>query len=356
MNAKAYCLSAYFEISRNAFQKNDNEGQLNTGYSSTYTFDYEHRLTAISGQQSAFSYDGAGNRLKAVRSGVETRYIYDAGGNLLAEADVNNVITKYYIYGAGLLAMVTPAGDVYNYHYNAIGSTVAMTNQSQSVVNSYAYDPFGTVLSQNETVPQPFKYIGQFGVMAEPNGFYYMRARYYDPNVGRFISEDPIGFEGGDTNLFAYVGNNPVTLIDPSGQLAFFWHEAITYVAARNSGRGVWDSLKLAFNNAAVDFSGTQGQNAAAVVQHAMATPVQSPQQAITATNAYIQASISSGNLAGATHAAQDLATPGHAGQPWSGFGLNWETAKHLLGDTFPSLSTINQAYQNTKGILNPKP
>ena len=69
---------------------------------------------------------------------------------------------------------------------------------NQNVVNSYAYDPFGQILGQQETIPQPFKYVGQYGVMAEPNGLYYMRARYYDPNVGRFISEDPMGFGGGD--------------------------------------------------------------------------------------------------------------------------------------------------------------
>jgi len=58
-------------------------------------------------------------------------------------------------------------------------------------------------------------------VMAEPNGFYYMRARYYDPEVGRFVSEDPIGFEGGDVNLYAYVQNNPVMFVDPSGLFRF---------------------------------------------------------------------------------------------------------------------------------------
>jgi len=57
-------------------------------------------------------------------------------------------------------------------------------------------------------------------VMAEPNGFYYMRARYYDPEVGRFVSEDPIGFEGGDVNLYAYVGGNPVLRVDPDGEIA----------------------------------------------------------------------------------------------------------------------------------------
>ena len=53
--------------------------------------------------------------------------------------------------------------------------------------------------------------------MQEPNGFYYMRARYYDPSVSRFISEDPSGFEGGDVNLYAYCGDNPINRVDPSG-------------------------------------------------------------------------------------------------------------------------------------------
>ena len=113
--------------------------------------------------------------------------------------------------------MVTPSDEVYCYHFNATGSTVAMTDSSQTMVNKYAYDPFGKVTNQEEAIPRPFKFVGQYGVMTEPNGFYYMRARYYDPNVGRFISEDPIGLEGGDVNLYAYVGNNPVVLIDPDG-------------------------------------------------------------------------------------------------------------------------------------------
>ncbi len=104
----------------------------------------------------------------------------------------------------------------------------------------------------------------------------------------------------------------------------------------------------MAWNATAIDFvSGSQGTNPAVTMQNAIAREIspnvwQSPIQAIAATNAYIQASIHSGNFAGATHAAQDLATPGHAGQPWRGFGLNWETTKHILGDIFPSLIKHN--------------
>ena len=195
----------------------DDEGRLTNGYGATYAFDDEHRLTEI-GNDAQFIYDGRGNRVEAVRNGVVTRYIYDASGNLLAEADGENRITRYYIYGRGLMAMTTTSDDrAYCYHYNATGSTIALTDDAGSMVNSYAYDPFGKITDRQEQVEQPFTFVGQYGVMTEPNGFYYMRARYYDPQVGRFISEDPIGLDGGDVNLYVYAGNNPIMGVDPWG-------------------------------------------------------------------------------------------------------------------------------------------
>jgi RHS repeat-associated protein len=158
----------------------------------------------------------------ATRAGVATRYIYDPWGNLVAEVDSSNNIVRKYVYGKGLLAMATSSGR-YCYHFDGTGSTVAITDMIGTVVNSYAYDPFGAIVNQQETVPQPFKYVGQHGVMAEPNGLYYMRARYYDPGVGRFVSEDPLGFGGGDVNLYAYVMSNPITFIDPEGLSPVGW-------------------------------------------------------------------------------------------------------------------------------------
>jgi RHS repeat-associated protein len=200
----------------------DSEGQLSDINDTLYAFDFQHRLVSTGGSSPyQYSYDGMGRRLQAIRNGTTTRYIYDAYGNLLAEADGNNNITRYYIYGKGLMAMVTASDDIYCYHSNAIGSTIAMTDQHQDIVNKYAYTPFGIIADEQEGVAQPFKYVGQFGVMAEPNGFYYMRARYYDPEVGRFITEDPIGFAGGDVNLYAYVQNNPINYTDPYGLLSY---------------------------------------------------------------------------------------------------------------------------------------
>lgn len=199
----------------------DNEGQLATKTGDTYTFDDARRLTGITGVVSyQYKYDGAGNRLEATRNGATTRYIYDANGNLLAEADGTNAITRYYIHGNGLLAMVTSGNQPYCYHFDATGHTVAMTDAGANVVNRYAYTPFGAISNQQETISQPFKYVGKYGVMSEPNGFYYMWARYYDSSINRFVSEDPKGFDGGDVNLMAYVGGNPIMQIDPTGLCA----------------------------------------------------------------------------------------------------------------------------------------
>ena len=74
--------------------------------------------------------------------------------------------------------------------------------------------------NKSHAIALSFTYVGQYGVFQESDNLYYMRARYYDATVGRFISEDPTGFDGGDVNLYAYVQNNPVNEIDPNGQFS----------------------------------------------------------------------------------------------------------------------------------------
>jgi len=158
-----------------------------------------------------YRYDGLGNRVAKIVNSVETRYV---GG--LAETDASGNITSYFVYGFGLISKITPSNESYHYHFDGLGSTIAITDSSGTIVNKYSYDEFGKVLNQEEAISNPFKYVGQFGVMDEGNGLLYMRARYYDFEEGRFISKDPIGFAGG-LNLYVYVGNNPVIGVDPSG-------------------------------------------------------------------------------------------------------------------------------------------
>lgn len=197
----------------------DLEGQTQSKGATGLVFDTAHRLAAVG--TTTYAYDGLGQRLRATRDGVTTRYVYDANGNLLAEADGAGVLTRYYVHGFGLLAMVDALTDeVYVYHYDGTGHTVAMTDGARQIVNAYAYDPFGRLMGVDETVPQPFTFVGQFGIQREPEGLYYMRARHYDADTGRFLSPDPLDYQGG-ANLYAYAGGNPIRNIDPTGEIAW---------------------------------------------------------------------------------------------------------------------------------------
>lgn len=197
----------------------DNNGNLIQKGNITYQYDYENRLVKVTTPSDTWEYiyDGLGNRIGMTHNGEEHWYLIDPRGitQVLAEYD-DGGITVRYIYGLGLISMADTSDNSYYYHYNFIGSTVAMTDATGNVVSKYAYTPFGKLAGMQETVSNPFRYVGKLGVVDNENGLLYMRMRYYDPEVGRFITKDPIGFAG-DINLYRYAGDNPVNWVDPYG-------------------------------------------------------------------------------------------------------------------------------------------
>lgn len=206
------------------YDKNGNRKTSSDLGGTTYSWNYENRLTSIKSISPDAAnlnfYDAFQNRVASSKGGNTKRYVLDITGEMshvLAETDNQGAIITYYVYGLGLLSQIDRTNNRYFYHYNNRGDTIALTGISGGITDSYAYDEYGKVLNTTGTTNNPFKFVGQFGVMDEGNGLYFMRARFYDANVGRFLSEDPIGFEGGDWNLYAYVGGNPLIGIDPIG-------------------------------------------------------------------------------------------------------------------------------------------
>ena len=128
-------------------------------------------------------------------------------GNVLSDSKGTE-----YIYGNGLEARVKN-GKVSYYVTDVRGSIVAIVDENGNVTHKYQYDEFGKVVQKQEADYNPFQYVGKYGVLYLTDHQYYMRARHYDPTIGRFLSEDPIW----STNLYPYADNNPINAIDPEG-------------------------------------------------------------------------------------------------------------------------------------------
>lgn len=125
---------------------------------------------------------------------------YTGAGSLVAR----------YVYGLGLESRVDAAGAAAYYDFDGLGSTAGLTNSAGSYVNRYSYLPFGERLTTTEILANPFAFVGQYGVQTEANGLQFMRARYYAPSEGRFLSTDPLGQAGGST-FMPTVGMTPST-------------------------------------------------------------------------------------------------------------------------------------------------
>ena len=108
-----------------------------------------------------------------------------------------------------------------DYVPDPLGSTVALLDNTQTITDTFSYFPSGTVASRTGMTATPFQFVGTKGYHADASGKTYVRARVLEPQKGRWLTQDPIGFAGGNLNVYLCVHNWPVTLIDPSGLSTF---------------------------------------------------------------------------------------------------------------------------------------
>jgi RHS repeat-associated protein len=194
----------------------DLNGNLTSDGNSTYSWSARNQLGGLSGGASAsFQYDGVGRRRRKTISGATTNFLYD-GFNLVQELTSGGPPAANLLVGLGIDETFTrtDAAGTSTFLVDAIRSTIALTDGVGTVQTSYTYDPFGATTISGASSGNPLQFTGR---ESDGLGLYYYRARYYMPVTQRFVAEDPVGFGGGDANVYGYVGNDPANWIDPFG-------------------------------------------------------------------------------------------------------------------------------------------
>lgn len=184
------------------------------GGTTTLTWDARNRLTALAapGTRATFTY-GSGRREAKTVNGAPTGYLYDGADVIQQLNDAANTIYIRSLAVDELLALSGPQGTLAPLA-DALASTMVITDNTGAPSGDYRYAPFGATESTIAPPINPFQFTGREN---DQLGLYHYRARYYDPVLHRFISEDPIGFSGGNANLYAYVHSSPVNWTDPFG-------------------------------------------------------------------------------------------------------------------------------------------
>ena len=172
-----------------------------------------------------YEYDAEGNRVrKSIDDTIVVTYLVDANrdyAQVLEEWDENGNLLVRYVYGHDLVSQTREGVTTY-YHYDGLGSTRALSNNSAAVTDTYNYDAFGNLLDKTGTTSNTYLFTGEF---FDANiGFYYLRARYMSPAVGRFVTMDAFAGRNRDPyslHKYLYAHANPVNYIDPSGYEGF---------------------------------------------------------------------------------------------------------------------------------------
>jgi len=193
----------------------DNNGNLVNDGASTYTYNHANRLASVVQGVTTygFTYNGLGDRVRQTINGWPTTYALDLEGGL---TQVLTDGSSFYLYGVGRIGEMQTGG--WRYHVaDALGSVRELVDSSDAVALARGYAPFGSTLYTDGTGATAYGFTGE---QRDATGLMYVRARYYSPAILQWTQTDPLlpsPWIASEWNRFTYVGNNPITLTDPSG-------------------------------------------------------------------------------------------------------------------------------------------
>jgi RHS repeat-associated protein len=217
----------------------DGNGNLTTRGSDSFSWDHDNRLTSatVSSVTTTFAYNGNGLRHSLTTGGNTKVFTWDVVAGVPQVLDDQNF---KYAYGLRRISQSSSGSQFYS--YDGLGSASVLTDAGASVTNSYEYDVFGAIRANTGSQANAAGFTGE---LADPStGLYFLRSRYYDPGIGRFLGKD--GFPGFKTapsslNGYAYVENNPVVFVDPYG-LFKIKIKGTTLFDSKKVGRAVSDA------------------------------------------------------------------------------------------------------------------
>jgi RHS repeat-associated protein len=341
-----------------------NGNTLNDG-TNTYVWDARNRLVSVNSGGAMFGYDPLGRRASKVLLSATTDFLYD-GLNPVQEQNGSTVTANLLTGGIDERFQRTDSSGTYSYLADALRSTEALTSSTGAIQASYTYSPYG-VMSISGSTTNSYDYSGR---ESDGLGLHYYRARYYNPQTGRFLSEDPLGFVGSGTNFYSYADDSPANFVDPSGTSNSIIHMMETYNALNPYGEAdpAQDVLaQAAALNVAMEDIGTQGTGVMDTRRHAMGGrkdngngPAQNPCQAYNSTRNFVNTTT---DPFAAMHAIQDSYASGHQYNLWTGS----LTMAHEEGDAvyIPQAVTATANYYNdlnsgslkdASNYLSPKP
>jgi RHS repeat-associated protein len=261
------------EVSSESYDKNGNTTRTANG--NQYTYDSEnHMLSMANGTTSVtMKYDAFGNRVSKTVNGVTTQYLVEddvnpTGYSQVVDEIVNGAVTRQYTYGLQRISQnLSPAvtGSTWTpsfYGYDGGGSVRQLINSLGVVTDEYEYDAFGNSFTKSGTTPNNYLYRGE--QYDSDLGLYYLRARYYNPATGRFLSRDPLEGNAHDPETlhkYLYAGGDPVNAIDPMGREVL-----VEYIVQLPTRIFVYTQIYVPMQYGAIQFYGVAGALFASVI------------------------------------------------------------------------------------------